>query len=137
MATSWINFNENLHLSWSFEIKLMWLITTSNLFSNVNNAKMSILTTLCIKRPTTAHKVKVKQAHVYIGVDLDLNVYLFSGVRGAWRDDDDPEVPEWRPRGDRITLRFVRQVRHETRGNTESLYIHIKRSGENLLVAHG
>ena len=39
-------FNANFHLSLCFEIKLVWLITTSHLF--LSNTKMSTLSTLCI-----------------------------------------------------------------------------------------
>ena len=44
------NSNTNLHLSYCSEIKCMWLITKSNLFSNLSNIKMSTLPTLCITR---------------------------------------------------------------------------------------
>ena len=39
MVTSEINVNVNLHLSWCFELKLEWLITTSISFSKLKQYK--------------------------------------------------------------------------------------------------
>ena len=36
------------NLSWCIELKLLWVITVSNLFSNLSNTKMPTLSTLCI-----------------------------------------------------------------------------------------
>ena len=50
----------NLHLSWCFEIILVRLIVSSDLFSNLSNTKMLTLPTLCtgkLKYPNNLHLV--------------------------------------------------------------------------------
>ena len=51
-AKSSIYFNAHLPLSWCVDIKLKSLISSSSLFSNLSNTKMSTLPTLCITGKT-------------------------------------------------------------------------------------
>ena len=48
IVKNWINVNADLDLLWCIWLELKWLITVTNLFSNLSSTKMSTLPTLCI-----------------------------------------------------------------------------------------